>query len=147
MHQNAPHRRKRRRALFALSSEHRGSSRATFQASDTKNNGQLRILYTAAFTFLLHQQRSEDVVSYYSMLQTGQDTQKTVCCSAAFHHYRGAYTRPFHDITLRLSQNQGYCTNIEEAQKGVVTQTVAFHTIVKLHFLRATDIVPYCATQ
>lgn len=29
----------------------------------------------------------------------------------------------------------------------VVTQTVAFHTIIKLHFLRATDIVHYWATQ
>lgn len=67
--------------------------------------------------------------------------------SAAFHHYKEAYTRPFHDIRLQLSQNQRYCTNIEKAQKGVVTQTVAFRAIVKLHFLRAADIVPYCATQ
>lgn len=74
-------------------------------------------------------------------------TKDRVLQSAAFHHYREAYTRPFHDIRLQLSQNQRYCTNIEKAQRGVVTQTVAFHTIIKLHFLRATDIVPYCATQ
>lgn len=104
-------------------------------------------VYIAAFTFFQQRERSEDVVSYYSMLQTGQDTQKTVCCSAAFHHYGGAYTWPFHDITLQLSQNQRYCTNIEKAHKSVVTQTVAFHTIVKLHFISTTDIVPYCATQ
>lgn len=36
--------------------------------------------YTATFAFIFHQQRSEDMMSYYSMLQTGQDTQKTVCC-------------------------------------------------------------------
>lgn len=67
--------------------------------------------------------------------------------SAAFHHYREACTRPFHDIRLRLSQNHRYCTNIEKAQKGAVTPIAAFHTIVKLHFLKATDIAPYCATQ
>ena len=95
----------------------------------------------------MHQQRSEDGVSYYSMLQTGQDTKDYVLQSAAFHHYREAYTRPFQDIRLQLSQNHRYCTNIEKARKGIVTQTIAFHTIVKLHFLRARDIVPYCATQ
>lgn len=65
------------------------------------------------------QQRSEDVVSHYSMLQTGQDTKDCVLHSAAFHHYREACTRPFHDIRLQLSQNQRYCTNIEKAQRRV----------------------------
>lgn len=32
-------------------------------------------------------------------------TKGCVLQSAAFHHYEGAYTRPFHDITLQLSQN------------------------------------------
>lgn len=45
-------------------------------------------------------------------------TKDCVLQSAAFHHYREAYTRPFHDIMLQLSQNQRYCTNIEKSTEG-----------------------------
>lgn len=51
--------------------------------------------YTAAFKFILHQQRSEDVVSYYSMLQTGQDAQKTVCCRAPHFIITEKHTQGF----------------------------------------------------
>lgn len=87
--------------------------------------------------------RRHDVILQYAA-DRSRHTKDCVLQSATFHHY---LLTPFHDITLQLSQSQRYCTNIEKAQKGVATQTVAFHTIVKLHFLRATDIVPYCATQ
>lgn len=59
-----------------------------------KNNG-LVINYNAAFTFILHQQRSEDEVSYYSMLQTGQDTQKTLYCRVPHFIITGKHTQGF----------------------------------------------------
>lgn len=124
-------RRKEGKLSLVYPLNHRGWSEL---ANDLRKNGPVTY-YTAVFTFSWHKQRSEDAVSYYSMLQTGQDTQKTACCSAAFHHYSKAYTSPPPDIRLQLSQNQRYCTNTEKAQRGVVTRIVAFHTIIKLHFL------------
>lgn len=90
------------------------------------------------------------MTSCHSILQIGQ-THKRLCAAechiSSLSSYGEAWARSFHDITLQLSQKQRYCTNIEKAQKGTAAQTVAFHTIDKLHFLRATDIVPYYATQ
>lgn len=65
---------------------------------------------------------------------------------------RSIHTRPFHDIRLRLSPNQRYCTNIEKAQRGKknkkhrwggVTETVASYSVIKLHFRRSIYIVCY----
>lgn len=128
---------KKTQDVSGLSPEHCGDAELPCSKWQGNNEGLQHNI--ATLMFILHQKRS-DVVSCYSMLQTGQDTKQQ---SAAFHHYRAAYTGLFHDITLQLSQKHRYCTNIEKAQKCVATQTVSFHTVLKLHPLRSIDIVPY----
>lgn len=70
-------------------------------------------------------------------------TKDCVLQSTAFHHYREAYTRLFHDIRLQLSQNQRYCTNIGKEQKAVVTQTVAFHTVLSTNYIFSEPQILY----
>lgn len=51
--------------------------------------------YTAAFTFILHQLRSEDVGSYYSMLQTGQEHKRVCAAECCISSLQGSIHKAF----------------------------------------------------
>lgn len=112
----------------------------------TKNNGQL---YTTQQ--LLHSSCTNRDQKMWCHI--------TVCCRQAKTHKRlcGAECRISSlEGSIHKAFSWYYITAFSEPQilhkywkstEGIVTQTTAFHTIIKLHCFRATDIAPYCATQ
>lgn len=106
-----------------------------------KNNGQLHTTQQLLHSSCTNRDQ-KDVVSHYSVLQAGQDTQKTVCCISSLE---GSIHKAFSWYYITAFSEPQILHKYWKSTEGIVTQTAAFHTIVKLHCFRAADIAPYCA--